>query len=68
MKKKLNAILEKLEKIEENQLGQLQGGFSGVNGDGGDQAGIFNKNCKTGCTNNCKGGNCVAGCGAPPSN
>ena len=56
MKKDLKAILEKLDRIEENQMGQLQGGFAAVNGNSGG-VGSFAKNT------NCKGANCIAGCG-----
>lgn len=65
MKNSLKAILQKLEKIEENQTGQLQGGFSSLNVSGSvdnTNRGIFNKNCQV-CGNNCGGGvNCAYGC------
>ena len=64
MKKNLKSILQKLERIEENQMGQLQGGFASVSSPSS-QA-VFAEKNKLGCsvTNNCDGGNCVAGCGA----
>ncbi|MEO1628685.1 MAG: hypothetical protein AAFV25_26290, partial [Bacteroidota bacterium] len=65
MNKKLNQILAKLEQIEENQQGQLQGGFASLSAGSTVKANslIKNGNCKTACTNNCHGGNCSTSCG-----
>lgn len=63
-KKTLKLMLEKLEQIGENQLGQLQGGFDSI--DSGQTTDFFAiNNCKKGIceSNNCVGGNCVTGCG-----
>ena len=61
MKKNLKSILQKLEKIEENQIGQLQGGFASFNTpfSSGQKIG-GNKDCLI--INNCRGSNCVEGC------
>ncbi len=67
MKKDLNSILQRLEKIEENQMGQLQGGFASISFS--PDVNSFNNttnNCKKGTcpvTNNCHGANCGANCG-----
>lgn len=58
----LTSILKKLEKIEENLQGQLQGGFASISITHSltDSGGNNNQRCPT---NNCLGGNCVEGCG-----
>ncbi|MEM9916714.1 MAG: hypothetical protein AAF990_01385 [Bacteroidota bacterium] len=58
MKKDLKAILSKLESVEENKMGQLQGGFASVH-----RSLFHDDTSNDGCTNNCDGGNCVSGCG-----
>ena len=68
MKNNLNKILIDLEKIHEDQLGQLQGGFVSVNIQGlspRDQAnGAVPNNCfQCHSGNNCLGKNCAEGCG-----
>ena len=62
MKKDLKSILQKLEQIEENQMGQLQGGFVTVHGANQSSALGSNRTCEQ--INNCNGGNCVKGCGS----
>lgn len=64
MKKDLKSILKRLEAIEENQQGQLQGGFVAVHGI--TMSGFDRTKNKKSChvTNNCEGGNCVPGCGS----
>ncbi len=68
MKKNLKSILLKLEQLEENQMGQLQGGFASITitPDHGPLSATTN-NCKGGLcgptTNNCQGGNCSQTCG-----
>ena len=64
MKKDLKSILQRLERIEENQMGQLQGGFVAIQG-GGSVSDSFAATNKESChvTNNCQGSNCVPGCG-----
>lgn len=61
----ISSLLSQLELIEENQLGQLQGGFIAVGEALGDNIFSTINNCKGGnCqTDNCLGGNCVPGCG-----
>lgn len=61
MKKDLKKILKTLDRIEENQQGQLQGGFFAIGGL--DSLTSFKAKNK-GCTiiNNCAGRNCVSGC------
>lgn len=59
MKKDLKSILSRLESLEENQLGQLQGGFASVGTPGGASASLDGT-----VVNNCHGGNCVVGCGS----
>ncbi len=65
--KDLKSILKKLDQIEENQMGQLQGGFASITLTvGGTQFSNTTNNCKgTHCpvTNNCHGGNCGPNCG-----
>ena len=65
MKKNLKSILQKLERIEENQMGQLQGGFTSVTSNNSPQSAFASDKNKDGCivTNNCHGGNCTKGCG-----
>ena len=63
MKKDLKAILKRLDRIEENQMGQLQGGFAAVTGDTGSALFGRNTNCgATNCVTNCNH-NFVVGCG-----
>jgi hypothetical protein len=55
LRKSFDELLNSLELIKENQ-GALEGGFMALSF----AAGVVNTNCPT---NNCNGGNCVAGCG-----
>ena len=64
MKKDLKSILQKLERIEENQMGQLQGGFASVATPSSSNQLIAHTNKKISkVTNNCHGTNCSHGCG-----
>lgn len=60
MKKNLKSIIQKLEKIEENQTGQLQGGFASIGSSDTFSSELgptnkhicnwTNKNCSKACT------------------
>ena len=61
---KLKSIVQQLEILEDSNSDLLSGGFLIVSSSsiiGGTET---NTNCGTSCTNNCKGGNCVVGCGS----
>lgn len=60
-KKDLKALIGKLESLLDAEMGQLQGGFVSVGGENNLLDGVHNIRCPI--TNNCDGGNCVAGCG-----
>lgn len=70
MKKDLKSILSSLERIEESDQGQLQGGFASIEINFSMSIGDEVTNKKA-CVNNCYGGNCtttcstniIAGCG-----
>lgn len=64
MKKKLKFILQEMERIKENHVGQLQGGFVSVSQNSSSlNIGPRNINCP--CTSNTKAKNCAPGCSQP---
>ena len=63
--KDLKSLLGKLEALAESEMGQLQGGFASVSGEGLKAKSAKNVECKI--TNNCSGGNCIVGCGGTPA-